>query len=575
MNKFFLTFAFLVLSLTMFAQQKKVAVYVTGEDVGINKVLGSKLVSAIARSEKYSAIERTESFLAELSKEQNYQRTGAVDDSELSRLGKQFGVQYICVAAVSEAFNEKYLSARLIDVESAQVERTASSSGAIQSLESLVTAANAVSTELLSSLGSGRQSNLKKVAVYVVKNEAGRNIGRVLGDKLVAGFTNSGRYIAIERTNSFLAQLNKEQNYQHSGAVDDSDLSRLGKQFGVQYVCVADVSDVFGEKFISARLIDVETAEVVNTHDIGGEMSSMSGCLQMANDIAANLSKGTLAEQAEEARLEAIRREQERQRQLEEKRKKAEEEALRAPSYIETAFEINMKMIYVRSGEFIMGCTSEQSDCEKDELNIRHVSMDGFYIGVLTVTQAQWTKVMGNDIYAQRKKAGWESFAIDGVGSTYPMRYVNWFEAMKFCKLLSEKTGKKYTLPTEAQWEYAARGGHKNERTKYAGSNNANLVAWYCDNSGGNTHPCGTKQGNALGIYDMSGNVTEWCKDWYSEIYITTDTINPIGPSAGEDRVLRGGQYDKVASFSRVSWRSSYEPDRGSYDVGFRVVCIP
>jgi len=320
MKKFFSIFAFLLLSLTMFSQQKKVAVYVTGEDAGINKVLGSKLVSAIARSNEFSAIERTESFLAELSKEQNYQRTGAVDDSELSRLGKQFGVQYICVAAVSDAFNEKYLSARLIDVETAQVERTASSSGAIQSLDGIVAAANSVSNDLLSSLGKGRQSNLKKVAVYVVKNEAGRNIGRVLGDKLVAGFTNSGRYIAIERTNSFLAQLNKEQNYQHSGAVDDSDLSRLGKQFGVQYVCVADVSDVFGEKYISARLIDVETAEVVNTHDIGGEMNSMSGCLRMANDIAANLSKGTFAEQAEEARLEAIRREQERQRQLEEER---------------------------------------------------------------------------------------------------------------------------------------------------------------------------------------------------------------------------------------------------------------
>lgn len=319
MKKIFTLFLLSAMTLTAFAQQK-VAVYVTGEDAGINKVLGSKLVSAIARSNEFSAIERTESFLAELSKEQNYQRTGAVDDSELSRLGKQFGVQYICVAAVSEAFNEKYLSARLIDVESAQVERTASSSGAIQSLDGIVAAANTISTDLLSSLGRGRQSNLKKVAVYVVKNEAGRNIGRVLGDKLVAGFTNSGRYIAIERTNSFLAQLNKEQNYQHSGAVDDSDLSRLGKQFGVQYVCVADVSDVFGEKYISARLIDVETAEVVNTHDIGGKMNSMSGCLRMANDIAANLSKGTFAEQAEEARLEAIRREQERQRQLEEER---------------------------------------------------------------------------------------------------------------------------------------------------------------------------------------------------------------------------------------------------------------
>ena len=100
--------------------QKKVAVYVMGEDAGINNVLGSKLVTAIAQSEEYTAIERTAAFLAQLSKEQKCQRTGAVDDSELSRLGKQFGVQYVCVATVSDAFNEKYLSARLIDVESAQ-----------------------------------------------------------------------------------------------------------------------------------------------------------------------------------------------------------------------------------------------------------------------------------------------------------------------------------------------------------------------------------------------------------------------------------------------------------------------
>lgn len=289
------------LSLTAFAQQKKVAVYIIGDDEGVNKVLESMLVSAIARSDEYIAIERTAAFLAELSKEQNYQRTGAVDDDELSRLGKQFGVQYVCVAAVTEAFNEKYLSARLIDVESAQVERTASSSGAIQSLEGLINAANSVSSNLLVKLGE-KQSNSPKVAVYVVKNETGKDIGRVLADKLVAGFTSSGRYIAIERTNSFLSQLSKEQNYQQSGAVDDNDLSRLGKQFGVDYVCVVEISDVFGEKFISARLIDVETAEVVNSDEAGGTMNTMNDCLKMTNKLATNLSKKTFKEQAEEAR---------------------------------------------------------------------------------------------------------------------------------------------------------------------------------------------------------------------------------------------------------------------------------
>ena len=290
------------LSLTAFSQQKKVAVYVMGEDEGVNKVLGSKLVSAIARSEEYSAIERTAAFLAELNKEQNYQRTGAVDDDDISRLGKQFGVQYVCVAAVTEAFNEKYLSARLINVESAQVERSASSSGAIQSMESLVNAANNVSDNLLVNLGKGKQSNSPKVAVYVVKNDAGKGVGRVLGDKLVAGFANSGRYIAIERTNSFLFQLSREQNYQQSGAVDDSDLSRLGKQFGVQYVCVVEVSDVFGEKYVSARLIDVETAEVLNSYDIGGDLKSMRSCLKIAHEISDALSQVTIAELKKEQR---------------------------------------------------------------------------------------------------------------------------------------------------------------------------------------------------------------------------------------------------------------------------------
>lgn len=309
-----------VVALTAVAQQKKVAVYVTGEDVGVNKVLGSKLVAAIARSNEYSAIERTDAFLSQLAKEQSYQRTGAVDDSEISRLGKQFGVQYVCVATVSKAFNEDYISARLIDVETAQVERTASSAGAIQSLDDLINAANTLSKDLLTRLKE-RQQNVKKVAIYVVKSDAVKNIGRVLGDKLVAGFTNSGKYIAIERTNSFLSQLTKEQNYQRTGTVDDNDISRLGKQFGVQYVCIADVSEVFGEKYISARLIDVETAEVVNSYDAGGNLNNMSSCLTMANTIATNLSKGTFKEQEEELKAkmtaDSIRRAEEVQRKKE------------------------------------------------------------------------------------------------------------------------------------------------------------------------------------------------------------------------------------------------------------------
>lgn len=137
-----------LLSLTSFAQQKKVAVYVTGQQTDINKVLGDKLVEAFAKSGKYMAIERTSSFLAELSKEQNYQRTGAVDDNEVSRIGKQFGVQLVCVADISEAFGQKYVSARLIDVETAEIINVTNMSSQLNSMEELKRVSNIIATEL-------------------------------------------------------------------------------------------------------------------------------------------------------------------------------------------------------------------------------------------------------------------------------------------------------------------------------------------------------------------------------------------------------------------------------------------
>ncbi len=327
MKKIIVCFVLSVLTLAAVAQQK-VAVYVTCEDEGISKVLGSKLVSAIARSEKYSAVERTAAFLAELNKEQEYQSTGAVDDTELSRLGKQFGVQLICVADVLNVFGGQYLSVRLIDVESAQVKQTASSVSTISSLSDLISASTSVSTELLNHFENDGNANMKKVAVYVTPNETSKEIGKVFGDKLVAGFTSSGRYIAIERTNSFISQLNKEQKYQREGAVDDDDISRLGRQSGVRYVCVTDITDVMNEKFVSVRLVDVETAEIANTYEIGGTMNSMENCLTLATKVADELSKGTLAEQAEEARLKA--EEEARKKAEEEARIRAEEEKKRA-----------------------------------------------------------------------------------------------------------------------------------------------------------------------------------------------------------------------------------------------------
>lgn len=154
---------------------------------------------------------------------------------------------------------------------------------------------------LLSAISLTVYAQQKKVAVYVIGQQSG--ITKVLGDQLVVAFVKSGKYDAIERTNNFLAELSKEQSYQHSGAVSDNDIARLGVQFGVNYVCVADMSDVFGEKYISARLIDVETAVILNAHNVSGKMQSMDDCLTMASEIASKLSDKTIAEQCKEEEL--------------------------------------------------------------------------------------------------------------------------------------------------------------------------------------------------------------------------------------------------------------------------------
>lgn len=243
-------------------------------------------------------------------------------------------------------------------------------------------------------------------------------------------------------------------------------------------------------------------------------------------------------------------------------------------SYIERELGLNIKMIYVEGGEFKMGGTMEQiEEAEIDEFPVVDVTLDSFYISEKEITQSQWEAVMNTTIYQQLQKAN-ASMGARGIGPDFPMYYVSWNEARDFCQELSVLTGKTYMLPSEAQWEYAARGGNKSKGNKYSGSYAADLVAWHQYNSGGSTHPVGEKRDNELGLYDMSGNVWEWCYDYYGELP-TTPKKNPIGPSNGVERVLRGGAWGVDASACRVSNRNSNLPDSRYHNRGFRIVCIP
>lgn len=286
-----------VLPLTTFAQQKKVAVYVTGEDAEVNKVLGSKLSSAIGRDNNYSVIERADGFLAAIAKEQSYQRTGAVDDEEISRIGKQFGAQLVCVTTIDKAFDIPYISSRLVDVETAEIEGAANFSSALNSGKDVMTVGDTLTQRLLRSIASEKALAWKKVAVYIVPTKASKSISHILGNQIVTGFTNTGRYVAIERTNSFLSQLGAEQNYQRTGAVNDQEISQMGKQLGAHYVCVVDITEVLGEKYISARMTDVETAEIINMYEESVNLHNVEDCIETAKKITQKLSKGTYEEQ--------------------------------------------------------------------------------------------------------------------------------------------------------------------------------------------------------------------------------------------------------------------------------------
>lgn len=375
------------------------------------------------------------------------------------------------------------------------------------------------------------QENKQKVAVYITDNST-LNAGEFAGDFLVNAIVKRSTYLAVERTSDFLKELNKEQQYQRTGSVDDNQISKLGKQFGVQLVCVVKLGKMGEGYFMSARLIDVETATLLasarpqkfgNLDDIEKTCEAVTASMFDEKGISTSTSSN------------------------------AKGNTQRHP--------VEPEMVLVQGGTFRMGCSSEQQgSCRSDENPLHSVTVSTFYIGKYEVTQAQWKLIMGSN-------------PSNFKGDNLPVENVSWDDAQKFISRLNAATGKNYRLPTEAEWEYAARGGNQSRGYKYSGSNLLVDVAWFWDNSGSTTHPVGTKQPNELGIYDMSGNVYEWCYDWYGT-YPASAQQDPMGASSGSFRVRRGCGWDSNASGCRVACRGSfYSAGYLSNSNGIRLAC--
>ena len=220
---------------------------------------------------------------------------------------------------------------------------------------------------------------------------------------------------------------------------------------------------------------------------------------------------------------------------------------------------VNFTMIRVEGGTFTMGATPEQvRSVMPDEKPTHQVTVSTYYIGETQVTQELWQAVMG---FNPSKHNG---------DSHCPVEQVSWSGCQEFIRMLNQLTGKCFRLPTEAEWEYAARGGKKSGQYMYAGSNDLDQVAWYDENSGFRTHPVATKKANELGLFDMSGNLWEWCQDRYGK-YTYEAQVNPVGPQTGPLRVARGGAHNSPIGCCRVSIRCGEPPREKDDELGLRL----
>lgn len=342
--------------------------------------------------------------------------------------------------------------------------------------------------------------------------------------------------------------------------IDNSEKRKAAEADQVQYLALISSADSLSkvESGLSEAMAMYDSAAVYETHYAGTRFSALfdQNALSSSSRVQSqidSIAKVRQQESEEKLRRELAAAEQARKEREEMERRKRE------TGYSNGVLKVNgieYPMVYVSGGSFMMG--SDDSDAYSDEKPVHRVTLSSYHIGKYEVTQDLWEAVMGSNPSHFK-------------GSRRPVEQVSWDDCQEFIRKLNSLTGQNFKLPTEAEWEFAARGGINSKGYKYSGSNYLDNVAWYDDNNSEiTTHDVGLKSPNELRIYDMSGNVYEWCSDWLGS-YSSRSIIDPTGPSSGPHRVIRGGSYiDDHKIFIRVTARSCNPGERSSI-VGFRL----
>lgn len=340
-------------------------------------------------------------------------------------------------------------------------------------------------------------------------------------------------------------------------AIDQQDYQQAAKRFDKLLQQHDEIQDEYRYDYGLALSETDRPAEAIEQLDIYIENLDRSGTHFLAALELRNRQRDSLARQQEEAEnaKQAAENLAPLTAEIETGWKQIERQLAALPDTFTEPLS-GIEMLLIKGGCYQMGDLF--GDGEANERPVHQVCVDDFYLGKYEVTQGQWRKVMGYNPSRFQK------------GDNYPVETISWHDAVAFTEALSGTKGN-YRLPTEAEWEYAARSGGQKE--KYSGGGDVNLVSWHEGNSERSTHPVGQKQPNSLGLYDMSGNVYEWCLDLYAADYYSASQLqNPIGPSEGELHSRRGGSWYSVPSYSRASFR--IEADRPDYrfkDTGLRL----
>jgi formylglycine-generating enzyme required for sulfatase activity len=532
----------LMLPSALFAQKKEsLAVFAfTGGTASDGEAIASSLTrQAVLRNSFNQTRLITRNVIAAMNFEQRFQRNSGLTDADtIFELGKDLKASHVIAGYITKLGDRNLVLVSIMDVESLQ--QIAGDYRPYRTIEEI----NALVPDIAQRLAKAVTRDTRRlpglsVPPFVISREVNENNAMTLAQILSCDLANGNKYAVLPRTDS-LEKVMEEQKRQRDGTTDQERTKRLGKGRNAQYVLSGSVERLGTINKFAADILDILDGSYIDGHE--EEYTNFEQGFELMPKIAVRLSGGS-----EDSSLSA-------------------------------------NFVRVEGGTFQMGSTANDS-----EKPIHTITVKSFSISKYQVTQKEWQEVMGTTIRQQRDMAG-RSLSLYGEGDNYPMYYVNWYEVVEYCNRRSMKENLKpayrgsgdnitcdwnangYRLPTEAEWEFAAKGGTKEYiTTEYSGSNSVGAVAWYDGNSGNSTHPVGTKAANSLGIYDMSGNVWEWCWDWYGG-YSSGSQTDPRGAVSGADRVMRGGGWYSSAAYVRSAFRYYDTPSNRNSSHGFRLV---